>query len=307
MKISFVIPVYDERDTLEALFEGIAANVTDADLEVIFIDDGSTDGSAEILHKLNDSDARVSLIELDGNCGKSIALAAGFAKASGDLVFTMDSDMQDDPAEIPNFLAKLDEGFDVVCGWKAIRNDPWHKTIPSRFYNWAVNKMFDLPIHDVNCGYKLFRREVIQNTIIYGELHRLIPVIAHDRGFRIGEIPVKHRPREFGHSKFGLERFSRGALDVLTMWMLRSRMRAPGHFFGKIAFLESAAAVACATATAFLWNREQTTSAIAMAAAAAILAGTGFAVFSLGLMAEHMLKHFVRIDPQHFTKNSKES
>jgi len=307
MKLSFVIPVYDERDTLGALFEGIVANTPDADLEVIFIDDGSTDGSTEILRKLEEADQRVRLIELDGNCGKSIALAAGFAEASGDCIFTMDSDLQDDPVEIPNFVAKLEEGFDVVCGWKAIRHDPWHKTIPSRFYNWGVSKVFNLPLHDVNCGYKLFRREVIDNTTIYGELHRLIPVIAHDQDFRIGEIPVKHKRREFGQSKFGLERFSRGALDVLTMWILQTRMRAPGHFFGKIAFIELLGATASGVIAVYLWRDENVTPSIVFAASAAILTGTGLAVFALGIMAEYMLKHFVRIDPKHFTKDSKKT
>jgi glycosyltransferase involved in cell wall biosynthesis len=305
MKLSFVIPVYDERDTLEALFEGIVANAPDADLEVIFIDDGSTDGSTEILRKLDEADERVRLIELDGNCGKSIALAAGFAEASGDSVFTMDSDLQDDPIEIPNFIAKLDEGFDVVCGWKAIRHDPWHKTIPSRFYNWGVSKVFNLPLHDVNCGYKLLRRNVIDNTTIYGELHRLIPVLAHDRGFRIGEIVVKHKPREFGQSKFGLERFSRGALDVLTMWMLHTRMRAPGHFFGKIAFVEFLGATVCSAIAIYFASDGHFGASAALASTAAILAGTGIAVFSLGITLEHMLKHFIRIDPQHFAKDSR--
>jgi len=305
MKISFVIPVFDERDTLEALFNGIVTHAPDEELEVIFIDDGSTDGSTELLRKLDASESRVTLIELDGNCGKSIALAAGFAKATGDYVFTMDSDLQDDPAEIPNFLAKMEEGFDVVCGWKAIRHDPWHKTVPSRFYNWGVGKVFDLPLHDVNCGYKLFRREVIDNTTIYGELHRLIPVLAHDRGFRIGEIAVKHKRREFGQSKYGLERFSKGALDVLTMWMLHTRMKAPGHFFGKIAFVEFAGAIAIGTIAVFVGRNGRVTASAVLASAAAILAGTAVVVFTTGLMLEHMLKHFVRIDPQHFAKDSK--
>ncbi len=305
MKLSFVIPVFDERDTLETLFEGIVANAPGAELDVIFIDDGSTDGSTEILRKLDESDSRVRLIELDGNCGKSIALAAGFAQVTGELVFTMDSDLQDDPAEIPNFLAKLDEGFDVVCGWKAVRHDPWHKTIPSRIYNKGVSSVFDLPLHDVNCGYKLFRRDVIDNTVVYGELHRLIPILAHDRGFRIGEIPVKHKRREFGKSKYGLERFSRGALDVLTMWMLHTRMRAPGQFFGKIAFFEWFAAALCGIVAAYLWRIEQLPVAIILVVAAAIFAGTGVGIFVIGLMLEHMLRHFVRIDPKHFAKDSR--
>ncbi len=307
MKISFVIPVFDERETLETLFEGIVAHTPGDDLEVIFIDDGSRDGSTEVLRKIKASDSRVVLIEQDGNCGKSLALAAGFARASGDLVFTMDSDLQDDPAEIPNFLAKLDEGFDVVCGWKAVRHDPWHKTIPSRIYNRGVGKVFGIPLHDVNCGYKLFRREVIDNTIVYGELHRLIPILAHDRGYRIGEIPVKHKRREFGHSKYGLERFSRGALDVLTMWMLHTRMRAPGQFFGKIAFIEWAAAALCCVIAIYGWRAGQPPVAILLAVAAAIFMGTGVGIFTIGLMLEHMLKHFVRIDPKHFAVDSRKN
>ncbi len=210
----------------------------------------------------------------------------------------MDSDLQDDPKEIPRFIEKLNEGYDVVCGWKAVRHDPWHKRIPSRIYNGFVSWLFGLPIHDVNCGFKLFRGDVVRHIRLYGEMHRLIPVQAHYLNYRVSEIPVEHHRRRYGVSKFGPERFWRGAVDVLTMWFLTRYRQQPAHFFGKIAAVTLAfgvIGVGLAVLVAFLGP--SLLAAAALAAMGILLMAVGSVALSLGLFAEFVLYHFIRIDP----------
>lgn len=231
MTLTFVIPVYNERDTLETLVQGIRQHAAPHAFRIVFVDDGSTDGSREILDALHASDPAIEVIRFRRNRGKSAALAAGFAYAQGDVVITMDADLQDDPPEIPAFLSKIEEGYDVVCGWKRTRRDPWHKTFPSRVYNAVIDRLFGLNIHDINCGFKAMRLDVVRAIPMYGELHRLIPVLAAYEGFRITEIPVEHHPRRHGESKYGFERFARGAIDVLTVLFIGRNGRAPAHFF----------------------------------------------------------------------------
>jgi dolichol-phosphate mannosyltransferase len=303
MIISFVIPVYNERDTLAPLVAGITEHVGDYTHRILLIDDGSTDGSAEAMDALADKYDTVEVMRLRGNFGKSAALAAGFAHVDGDLVFTMDSDLQDDPKEIPEFIEKLEEGYDVVCGWKAYRRDPWHKTIPSYFYNKGVAWLFDLPIHDVNCGYKLFRLEVVKNIQVYGELHRLIPVMAHNLNYRVSEIPVEHHKRQYGVSKFGIERFSRGAVDVMTMWFLRHHMHAPGHFFGKLGLLQGGFGVLALIACLVVWLAlGHAAFGAALLAAGIGLMAAGALTVCIGLLSELVLRHFIRIDPKMYTE-----
>lgn len=298
MKITFVIPVYNERETLEPLVEGITEHVAPHHHRILFVDDGSTDGSYEVLCNLRDRLETVEIIRLRGNFGKSAALAAGFAYADGDLVFSMDSDLQDDPKEIPRFLEKLEEGFDVVCGWKAIRHDPFHKTFPSRIYNRFVSWLFNVPLHDVNCGYKLFRLDVVKHIQLYGEMHRLIPVLAHSMNYRVAEIPVEHHRRRYGKSKYGFERFSRGMLDVLTMWFLSRYRQAPGHFFGKLGIFQFLVGGIAFLAGLVEWFRgDAHTNGVIMVTGGVIVCATGALTVSLGLLAELVLRHFVRIDP----------
>ncbi|MFO7976355.1 MAG: glycosyltransferase family 2 protein [Candidatus Hydrogenedentota bacterium] len=237
MKLSFVIPAFNERATLRGLIEGIFQQIDDHEAQILLIDDGSTDGTYEEMKSLRAEHPEIEIVRFRRNLGKSIALAAGFERVSGELVFTMDADLQDDPQEIPTFLEKLAEGYDVVVGWKKTRYDPWHKVLPSRVYNWTVSRVLDLHLHDINCGYKLFRREVVERMSVYGERHRLLPALARDLGFRIAEVPVHHNPREFGKSKYGTERFLRGAIDVATMVFLYRYVNRPIHFFGFLALL----------------------------------------------------------------------
>lgn len=307
MNITFVIPVYNERDTLAPLTEGILEHVKPHDAHILFVDDGSNDGSRQVLREIAGEHPQVEVLELRGNFGKSAALAAGFAHAGGDLVFTMDSDLQDDPKEIPRFIEKLEEGFDVVCGWKAVRHDPWHKTIPSRMYNRFVAWLFDVPLHDVNCGFKLFRQPVVKKVWLYGEMHRLLPVIAHSMNYAVTEIPVEHHRRRYGTSKYGFERFSRGAVDVLTMWFLSRYQHQPAHFFGKAGVFQVFLGLLCFVLSAveeFAWAQEAFSAAFL--AAGLILCATGVLTVSMGLLGELVLRHFVRIDPAVYVEDREE-
>ncbi len=232
--ISFVIPVLNEQDTVVPLADGIAQVMArlGADFEIVFVDDGSTDGTLEHLARLASERPNVKVIEFRRNFGKSAALDAGFRLAKGDVVFTMDADLQDDPEEIPRFLEKLDQGYDMVSGWKRRRHDPLSKTLPSKLFNLVTRLFSGLDLHDFNCGFKAYRREVTEELEVYGELHRYLPVLAHGRGYRVTEIPIKHHPRRAGYSKFGVERFVRGFYDLLTTTLLVRYSRRPLHLMG---------------------------------------------------------------------------
>lgn len=234
--ISIIIPVMNEQDSLLTLYEEIVAvrATLVEEIEILFVDDGSTDSSWKEIEQIVARDATVSAIRFRRNFGKAAALTAAMKAARGDKLLMMDADLQDDPAELPAFLAKLDEGFDLVNGWKQKRHDPWHKVYPSRVFNWMISKLTGLKLHDHNCGLKLFRREVADEIRIYGELHRFIAVLAHARGFKATELPVQHRSRQFGHSKYGFRRFMRGLLDLLTVKFLTGYGERPGHMLGAI-------------------------------------------------------------------------
>ncbi|MBC8114119.1 MAG: glycosyltransferase family 2 protein [Candidatus Saccharimonas sp.] len=230
------MPVLNEVDSLRELHAQIAkvASEQSLDIEVIFVDDGSRDGSWKLIEQLARDDSRVSGIRFRRNFGKAAALTAGLKRATGDLILTMDADLQDDPAEIPQFIAKLNEGFDVVNGWKLRRLDPWHKVYPSKVFNWLVGRLTGLKLHDHNCGVKLFKVEVAREIRLYGELHRFVPVLAFAKGFRVTELGVNHRSRQHGQSKYGVRRFTRGFLDLLTVSFLIGYGQRPHHMLGWI-------------------------------------------------------------------------
>jgi glycosyltransferase involved in cell wall biosynthesis len=235
MRISFIIPAKNEEDSVKPLYEEIISVVEkqEKSFEIIFIDDGSTDNTFEELKKLNQKDSRVRIIKFRGNLGKSAALQTGFIEAKGNILITLDADLQDDPKEIPSFLKKIDEGYDLVSGWKKTRHDPAvGKVLPSRIINFLVRRLTGLSIHDTNCGFKAYRKEVISNLSLYGELYRFIPVIAFKQNFKVGEIVVEHRKRQFGKTKFGWTRGIKGILDLLTIVFLTTYVKRPGHFFG---------------------------------------------------------------------------
>jgi glycosyltransferase involved in cell wall biosynthesis len=232
--LSTVIPVYNEAESLESLYRELdeVAAAEGYELDLIFVDDGSTDGSWEVISRLAAADRRVRGFRFRRNFGKAAALSAGFQAARGELVMTLDADLQDDPHEIPRFLAEMHRQLDVVSGWKQVRYDPWHKVWPSRVFNWMVSQLTGVKLHDHNCGMKCYRREIFREVRLYGELHRFVPVLAHARGFRVGEIAIAHRPRRFGHSKYGIRRFIRGFLDLLTVKFLTGFGQRPQHALG---------------------------------------------------------------------------
>ncbi|HET9242794.1 MAG TPA: glycosyltransferase family 2 protein [Gaiella sp.] len=243
--ISVVVPVRDEERTIAALHDELAAALEGRGdpWEVVFVDDGSRDGTHAALVRLHDAADNVKVVRLRRNAGKAAALDAGFREADGDVVVTIDGDLQDDPAEIPRLLAKLDEGFDLVTGWKMQRSDPVTRRVLSRIFNTVTGWVSGVRLHDMNCGLKAFRAEVARELDLYGELHRFIPVLAHELGFRVTEIAVNHRPREHGRSRYGMERYVRGFLDLLTVsFMARYRHR-PLHLFGGLGLLLSAVGV----------------------------------------------------------------
>jgi len=247
MKLSIVIPVFNEAETLKALHSEIVENVVSCpplhpsqegnSYEIIFIDDGCTDNSFQIMCELSEIDENVKVIKFRRNFGKSAALNVGFKHSTGDIIITMDADLQDDPIEIPVFVQKINEGWDLVNGWKVKRHDPLSKRLPSKLFNFIVSKTFGLKLHDYNCGFKAYRRAVLYEIDIYGEMHRYIPALAHSKGFRITEIPVHHRARQFGKSKFGNERYLHGYLDLLSVKLVTRFNRSPLYLFGGIGSL----------------------------------------------------------------------
>lgn len=237
--LSLVIPVYNESENLRPLHAEIDEVVVQlkSPVEIIFVDDGSKDGTWEVICELQAEDSRVSAIRFRRNFGKAAALAAGFSAAKGHRVMTLDADLQDDPHEIPRFLDEIDKGFDVVSGWKQVRHDPWHKTLPSKVFNKMVSWLTGVQLHDHNCGFKCYRDEVLDEIELYGEFHRFTPVLANAKGFKVGELIVNHRPRKFGVSKYGVERFIKGFVDLLTIKFLTSYKNRPQHFLGTCGIL----------------------------------------------------------------------
>lgn len=302
--LSIVVPTFNEQESLTELHRQIAwvLESNGLDAELIFVDDGSTDRSWETIGVLSRQDLRVVGIRLRRNFGKAAAITAGLRAARGDLVLMMDADLQDDPAEIPALLTRLGEGYDVVNGWKAKRLDPWHKVYPSRVFNALVGRLTGLKLHDHNCGLKLFRREVADELHLYGEMHRFIPVLAHARGFRVTELPVNHRPRAHGRSKYGVRRFARGFLDLLTITFLTGFGQRPLHMLGGFGLLLFGLGVLGLAYLSLLWLLMNvframpaapigTRPLLAYSVAAALL---GFQAISLGLLAELIVANTAR-------------
>jgi len=287
MHLSFVLPALNEQDSLLKLAQEIDQHCHAHTYEIIFVDDGSTDASYQIMKTLADSDPRVRIIKFRRNFGKAAALQQGFEIASGDVIFTMDADLQDDPVEIPAFLSKLDEGFDLVSGWKRKRHDPWHKVLPSRLFNWVTARTFKLKLRDYNCGFKAYRRPLVKELCLYGEMHRYIPALANSLGYKVAEIPVQHRAREFGRSKYGIERYLRGFFDLLTVKMVTHYSKSPLYLFGRIGLLSTLIGGAVTTYLAILkifWGQPLSNRPLLFLGILLILGGLQF--ISMGLISE---------------------
>jgi len=289
VELSFVVPVYNEAESVENLYREIVAagEAGGGTFEILFVDDGSRDGTDRVLYQVAESDARVRVASFRRNFGKSAALAVAFAQVNGRLVMTLDGDLQDDPAELPSMRAALEErGLDLVSGWKATRRDPWTKRLPSRLFNAVAGRVTGARLHDLNCGLKLYRREVVDALEVYGELHRFLPALAHLKGFRIGEVPVRHRARQFGHSKFGASRFVNGFLDLLAVSFIQTSALKPLHVFGRIGLLSGMVGGGIAAYFLVIWALGEPLRVRPLLILAAVLLILGIQFVSLGLLGE---------------------
>jgi glycosyltransferase involved in cell wall biosynthesis len=303
--ISVVVPLLNEEQSLRPLLEEISTALDERDepFEVVFVDDGSTDGSLSILHRLHEESTNVVVVHLRRNFGKAAALQAGFLEAQGDVIVTIDADLQDDPAEIPRLLAKLEEGFDLVSGWKTRRSDPRVRRILSRMFNWATGAISGVKLHDVNCGLKAYRPDVLKRMRIYGELHRFIPVLAAYRGFRVAEIPVNHRARPYGSSRYGPERYLRGFFDLLSVTFMGRYRHRPLHLFGGVGLLMAALGMIILVYLTALKLWGQAIGHRPLLALGGLLVVVGIQLISLGLLSEMVTsQHEERLDERHRTE-----
>jgi glycosyltransferase involved in cell wall biosynthesis len=293
-KISIVVPLFNEEESIPPLFDELKKTVTELGLyfEVIFVDDGSTDNSLNELKKISQKDRRFKYISFRKNYGKSAALQVGFNNAIGDVIVTMDADLQDDPSEVPNLLNKIEEGYDLVSGWKRKRYDPFIKRISSKFFNYVTGVLSGIKIHDFNCGLKAYRKEVVKNIKVYGELHRYMPVLADWQGFRISEIPVKHHPRRYGKTKFGISRFFKGFIDLITVIFTTRYIKRPMHLFGFFGALSFIAGIIVNGYLTILWLSGGYLSNRPMLFLGILLIIVGVQFFSTGLLGEMMVNNF---------------
>ena len=288
MDLSVIIPLYNEEGSINDLYDQLFVILEKLKItyEIWFIDDGSVDDSLRILKEYQKKDKNIKVISFQNNYGKSAALSKGFQVANGDIIITMDADLQDDPAEIPNLVAKINSGFDLVSGWKKKRFDPLSKRIPSKFFNFITSFITGIKIHDINCGLKAYRKEVIKEIPVYGELHRYIPVLAHWRGYRIGEIVVKHHPRKYGKTKYGVSRFFKGFFDLLAVLFLTRYRQRPLHLFGFLGLLSCFLGFVILLYLTVLWFQGYGIGHRPLFFMGILLVIIGLQSFSLGLIGE---------------------
>jgi len=289
VKISIVVPLFNEEESLVELHERLSKAVCSPEkpIEFLFIDDGSTDNSMQVLSELQNKDPQVRVVQFRKNYGKSAALALGFKEARGEFIVTLDADLQDEPYEIPNLVKKLEEGFDLVSGWKKIRKDPFIKKNTSKLFNFVTRKMTGLGIHDMNCGLKAYRREVTETVNVYGQLHRFLPVLAQWQGFKVGEVVVKHNPRKYGKTKFGASRFFAGFFDLVTVLFITRYTKRPLHLFGLIGLVSFIVGVGISSYLALerlLLGRYLSDRPLLFLGILAIIVGVQFV--SIGLLGE---------------------
>ena len=299
--LSVVVPVRNEERSVALLYDELAAALDPLGeaWEAVFVDDGSTDGSFAALTRLHAAAANVRVVRLRRNFGKAAALVAGFDQAQGETIVTVDGDLQDDPSEIPRLLAKLEEGFDLVSGWKTRRRDPLVRRVLSRLFNAVTSRFSGVRLHDMNCGLKAYRAEVVRGLRIYGELHRFIPVLAHYRGYRIAELPVNHRPREHGRSRYGPERYLRGFLDLLTVSFIGRYRHRPLHLFGGLGLALGAIGLGILVYLTVLKLGGHAIGGRPLLTLGVLLVVVGLQFFSLGLISEMITSHHEERAPEH--------
>jgi glycosyltransferase involved in cell wall biosynthesis len=287
-KISLVIPLFNEEESVIPLSHEIrkALSRVNIDYEVILIDDGSTDASLKNLKEITRTDNRFKYLSFRKNYGKSAALYEGFKVASGDVVITLDADLQDDPHEIHNLLKKLEEGYDLCSGWKKKRQDPFIKKISSKFFNFVTRLISGVKIHDFNCGLKAYRKEVVENVKVYGELHRYIPVLASWQGFKVTELIVNHHPRRYGKTKFGVSRFFKGFVDLITVIFVTRYIKRPMHFFGFLGAVSFLIGFVILGYLTILWIQGLPLSNRPIIFLGMLLIIVGLQLFAVGLLGE---------------------
>ncbi len=298
-QLSLVIPAYNEAESLPLLLEEIRTVCESAgiDYEALVIDDGSTDGTFEVVAAVHARDARVQAIRFRRNSGKAAALAEGFRQAQGRYIITMDADLQDNPAEIPDLIHMLEEGADMVSGWKKVRHDPWHKTVPSKLFNSVTSSVSGLRLNDFNCGLKAYRAEVVKSLDLYGEMHRYIPVLAHWDGFKVAEKVVEHRARRYGSSKYGWSRLSNGLFDLVTLVFLHRYTRRPMHLFGFVGLVFTLVGFLVLAGFLMDWmlTGDLHVRPLMLAGIVSMLVGVQFA--SIGLLGEMINQRFAHQSP----------
>ncbi|MEA3378602.1 MAG: glycosyltransferase family 2 protein [Nanoarchaeota archaeon] len=286
--VTILIPVLNEEKTIEPLVDlirEVMKKVT-KNYDILFVDDGSRDRTFYVLKKIHEKYSNVKIIKFRRNFGKAAALSAGFKEANSKYIITMDGDLQDDPREIPRFLKKLGEGFDLVSGWKRKRRDVLAKTLPSKFFNWLTAKLTRVNIHDFNCGFKAYKTEVVKGINLYGELHRYIPALVHWQGYNVGEIIVRHHSRRFGKSKYGIERLVKGFLDLITVKYLTTYIKRPLHFFGLIGLSSSFIGSLIGLYLIIEWCWGEALSNRPLLLLAVLMVVVGIQLISLGLIGE---------------------
>jgi glycosyltransferase involved in cell wall biosynthesis len=299
--ITIVVPFLDEEGSLQELHKRLTdvLGQVGKPYEILFVDDGSRDRGPAIVDSLAENDPHVGVVHFRRNFGKAAALDAGFRRARGQIIFTMDADLQDDPTEIPNFLAKLDEGFDVVSGWKKKRNDPLGKTLPSKLFNFTVSRASGLRLKDFNCGFKAYRSEAVQGLGLYGELHRYIPVLVHFRGFRVTEIAVVHHPRTSGSSKYGIERLVKGFFDLLTVLLITRYRTRPLHLFGGVGLAFALIGFSCLAYLTVIWFLGHRIGTRPLLSFGVLMVLVGVQLVSTGLLGEMISSTQVGVQPHY--------
>ncbi len=294
--VSVVIPVYNERESVRPLSEELLQVLRGLGrrIEVLFIDDGSTDGTSEVLAELAAEEPEIAVVRLRRNFGKAAALMAGFREAQGDAIVTIDGDLQDDPSEIPRLLEELESGADLVSGWKRDRRDPWSRRAASAVFNGVTTRMSGLTLHDLNCGFKAYRAEVVRSLALTGDQYRYIPVLASAEGFRVSELAVNHRPRKYGRSKYGLERYLRGFLDLLTILFIGRFRQRPMHLFGGIGMVFIVVGVLISAYLSVLRLTGEAIGARPLLLLGVLLIVVGVQLFTIGLVSEMIQRYHLR-------------